>query len=51
MRGGENNYEMYNKYILNNYSYNNGNDMRFQDGGYGHIEEINNYEQKRYYYQ
>ena len=51
LRGGEDNYEIYNKYILNNYSYNNGNEMRFQDGGYNHIEEINNYEQKRIYYQ
>ena len=51
LRGGEDNYEIYNKYILNNYSYNNGNEMRFKDGGYNHVEEINNYEQKHIYYQ
>ena len=51
LREGEDNYEIYNKYILNNYSYNNGNEMRFKDGGYNHVEEINNYEQKCIYYQ
>ena len=50
-RGGENNYEIYNKYIMNNYSYNNGNGIGFQDGGYENVEEINNYEQERIYYQ
>jgi hypothetical protein len=51
LRGGEDNYEIYNKYIMNNYSYNNGNGIGFQDGGYENVEEINNYEQERIYYQ
>jgi len=49
--GGEDNYEMYNKYIMNNYSYNNGNGIGFRDGGYRNVEEINTYEKERIYYQ
>ena len=45
LRGGE---EIY---ILNNYKYNNGNEIGFRDGGYKNVEEINNYEQERIYYQ
>ena len=48
LRGGEDNYEIY---ILNNYKYNNGNEIGFRDGGYKNVEEINNYEQERIYYQ
>ena len=51
LRGGEDNYEIYNKYIMNNYSYNNGNEIGFRDGGYENVEEINNYEQEHIYYQ
>ena len=51
LRGGEDNYEIYNKYILNNYSYNNGNEIGFRDGRYENVEEINNYEQEHIYYQ
>ena len=51
LRGGEHNYEIYNKYIMNNYSYNNGNEIGFRDGGYENVEEINNYEQEHIYYQ
>jgi hypothetical protein len=50
LKGGQNSYEMYNKYVLNNYSYNNGNKIGFQDG-FENVEEINNYEQKHIYYQ
>ena len=49
--GGEDNYEMYNKYIMNNYSYNNGNGIGFREGGYRNVEEINTYEKERIYYQ
>ena len=51
LRDGEDNYEIYNKYIMNNYSYNNGNEIGFRDGGYENDEEINNYEQEYIYYQ
>ena len=51
LRGGEDNYEIYNKYIMNNYSYNNGNEIGFRDGRYENVEEINNYEQEHIYYQ
>jgi hypothetical protein len=50
LKGGQNSYEMYNKYVLNNYSYNNGNKIGFQDG-FENVEEINNYEQEHIYYQ
>ena len=51
LRGGEDNYDMYNKYIMNNYSYNNGNEIGFRDRGFGSVEEINTYEKERIYYQ